>query len=80
MTFNVETSEPVVVLNGTTVLQAVYDLVCKLLASGHNISVDEDGLVVVTPDVHADTRFVLASNSRDTEAVLTFWGPDGTVQ
>ena len=62
--------EPTVQLpSGRQVLQAIYESIDQLIATGHEITVD-DGNVFVSPAINSDWHYVLQSMSNDVEAIL----------
>jgi hypothetical protein len=68
----IDEDEPtVVLLDGSIVLRAVYDLVGALLASGHAITIEGGGEAVrVEPRVPDDTLAILETCWHDVEATL----------
>jgi hypothetical protein len=65
-----EEEEPVItLLDGRRVLRSVLDLIQRLRASGHTITIEGDE-VRVTPTVHENALAILDTCRQDTAAVL----------
>lgn len=68
-------TEPTVTLpSGVVVSAAIDSLVRHLVQTGHTVSVD-DGTVLVTPAVHADSQFQLEANWSDVQALVATEAP-----